>query len=110
MTATNLQDNCNGFVTTPWPLTSPHLKHDTSDAPDIDLLVIALRGCVDDLWCHPKDGTLHGCRCPDAIDIIGALGNAKVCYLTDARCFDQDVICFQVLIQIKSMKVGMEKE
>ena len=50
----HLNKDSDDLLTVPWPLPSPHLKHYTADAPDIDLRIVPLTLAVYDLGCHPK--------------------------------------------------------
>lgn len=57
---TCLKKNGHGFLPTPRPLSSPHLKDNATHTPDINLGVVAFLVRINNFWCHPKDSALHG--------------------------------------------------
>ena len=91
---TYLEENGDGFLTAPWPLSSPHFEHNTANAPDVDLGVVSFLLAVDDLRCHPKDGPLHGSVSTDHIDVVRPLRDSEVRDFTKSELFDEDVIRF----------------
>lgn len=84
------------LITNPRSLTSPHLQNDTPNTPDVNLEVVPFLLGIDNLRCHPKDRALHGRECT-AADIVCPLRDSKVRYLTNSRCFDKNIVCFQIL-------------
>lgn len=73
-----LKQHSHGFLSTPRPLTRPHLEDDTANTPNIDFGIIARFARVDHLGGHPKDGSLHGSVRASHIDIFGAPRDTKV--------------------------------
>ena len=67
---THLQENGDSFLPTPWPLPCPHFEHNTSDTPDVDLGIVPFLLAIDDLWRHPKHGSLHGSVGTNHVDVI----------------------------------------
>lgn len=106
---TDLQDNCNCFVSTPWPLAYPHFMNNTSDAPDVYLLIVTLLHRIDDFRRHPEHCTRHRCGCAETINVVRPLGNTEVRDFTDACCFNQNIVRFQILRQSSQLREGLRK-
>lgn len=77
-TVAHLENNGNCLVSTPRSLPSPHLKYNTSDTPDVYLLVVPFFRCINDFGRHPEYCALHSSRCANTIDIVRPLGDTKI--------------------------------
>ena len=82
-------------MTTPWPLSRPHFEHNAANAPDVDLGIVSFLFGIDDLRCHPKDGSLHRSVSADHVDIVRPLRDSKTRYFTKSELLlDEDVVRF----------------
>jgi len=87
----------HGLLFTPGTFSSPHLEDYTTDAPDVDLGVVATLSRVHDFRRHPKHGALHGSEDVLFIDVGRPFGNAKVRDLTDTSLLNQNIISLEIL-------------
>lgn len=97
-----VKENSHRLLTIPRSHTSPHLKHNTTDTPDINLRVITLLLRVDNLGRHPKDGALHRSIRSSEVDVVSPLRDTKVRNLADTRSLHKNIIGFEILDENKN--------
>lgn len=93
----HLHNHGHGFLFTPGTFSSPHLQDYTTNAPDVNLRIIATLSRVHNFRRHPKHGTLHGSKDVLLIDVICPLGDAKVTDLADTGLLNQNIISLEIL-------------
>ena len=76
-------------------LSGPHFKHNTTNAPDINLRIIPLL-TINDLRSHPKHAPLHRSVTAHRI-VVRFLRHSEIRDLTDSRVPDENVVRFQIL-------------
>jgi hypothetical protein len=94
----HLHNHGHSFLSTPRTFSSPHLQNNTTNAPDINLCIVAPLSRIDNLRCHPEHSALHGSENILFIDVVGSFRNTKVRNLADARLLNQDIIGLEILL------------
>ena len=83
--------------------------NDTSNAPNIYLLVVTLLHWIDDFGRHPKYRARHSCGCPETVNIVCPLRNTEIRYFTDSCRFNQNIVRFQILHTPKLIRLSKER-
>ena len=91
-----MQEDGSSLPSTPWPFSHPHFEHNTAKTPDVDLGIVPFLFAVDDLRCHPKDGSLYRfVGTNDHINVVRPLRDSKTRYFTKSELLlDEDVVRF----------------
>ena len=93
---THFEHDSNHLLPRPWSSPTPHFQNNAPHAPDVNLKVVTAWLCIDDLWRHPENRSLHsGESAP--VDIVSPFRDAEIGYLADTRHFNKDIVRFQIL-------------
>ena len=88
----HLQEDGDSFLPTPRPVPRPHFEYNAADTPDVDLGIVPFLLAVDDLRCHPKDGSLHGSVGTHHVDVVCPLRGSETRDFTEFELLDENVV------------------